>query len=211
MDKTSWSAKTKKIFNGILLFSLAWIAYGIFEPIESLFSFASSGLNVMGAVTGVSTPSLGVSGTVLTIITYLLLAGIGYGCVLTIAALGSFSAILDDGDESAVLTVRTGFIIALAAVVLDMIPFIPGIIGDIAYFVAILLMLMGYNNLKGSTTFAGKDGASILFVAMLLLLIGWVLDFIPLVGDWIEAILTIVAYIMTLVGWSKIKNAAIAE
>jgi hypothetical protein len=211
MDKTLWSAKAKKIFNGILLFSLAWIAYGIFDPIESLFSFASSGLNILGSVTGVSTPSLGATGTVLTIITYILLAGIGYGCILTIAALGSFSTILDGGDESAVRSVRTGFILALVAVVLDMLPFIPGIIGDIAYLVAIILMLMGYNNLKGSTTFAGKDGASTLFVAMLLLLIGWVLDFIPFVGDWIEAILTIVAYIMTLVGWSKIKNVTIAD
>jgi hypothetical protein len=40
-------------------------------------------------------------------------------------------------------------------------------------------------------------------------MVGWVLDFIPLIGDWIEALLTIVAYILTLVGWSKIKNAVV--
>jgi hypothetical protein len=208
MNKTSWSLQTKKVFNGILLFSLAWIAYGIFEPIESLYSFASSGLNMLGSISGVSTPSLGATGTILTIITYALLIGIGYGCIRAISGLGGFSTILDEADEKAVLSLRTGFILVLAAVVLDMIPFIPGLIGDIVYLIATILMLLGYNNLKNSSTFVGKAGTSILFVAMILILVGWVLDFIPFAGDWIEALLTIVVYILTLVGWSKIKNAA---
>jgi hypothetical protein len=36
-----------------------------------------------------------------------------------------------------------------------------------------------------------------------------VLDFIPLVGDWIEGVLTIVAYVMTLVGWNRIRKVEI--
>jgi hypothetical protein len=45
---------------------------------------------------------------------------------------------------------------------------------------------------------------------MILLVVGWGLDFIPLVGDWLESLLTIIAYIMTLAGWNKIKNVAVA-
>ncbi|MDR1415083.1 MAG: hypothetical protein LBI96_04655, partial [Odoribacteraceae bacterium] len=58
-----------------------------------------------------------------------------------------------------------------------------------------------------SGTFAGRDGAALLFVAMILILVGWVLDFIPLAGDYIEAIFSIIAYILTLMGWSKIRKA----
>ncbi|MDR1672226.1 MAG: hypothetical protein LBS09_01995 [Bacteroidales bacterium] len=205
MNNTSWSVETKKVFNGILLFSLAWIAYGIFSPIESLFS----GVSTLSSFAG-SPDVTGGAGTVLSIIIYLLLIGIGVGYVLTIIGLKKFSAILESADGKAVSSVRTAFILALIAVVLDVLPLIPGIIGDILYLIAIILMLVGYSTLKGSSTFAGKDGASTLFVAMILILVGWVLDFIPFVGDWIEAVLTIVAYILTLVGWGKIKNAAVA-
>jgi hypothetical protein len=48
--------------------------------------------------------------------------------------------------------------------------------------------------------------------AFILALIAVALDFLPLpgiIGDWIESLLTIIAYIMTLVGWNKIKNAAV--
>jgi uncharacterized membrane protein len=203
MNTTKWSLETKKIFNGILLFSLAWIAYGIFDPIESLVS----GVDTLASLAGSSSPT-GTTGTILSIITYILLIGIGLGYVLTIVGLRGFCNILDEADKKAIGLVRTAFILALIAVVLDILPLIPWIIGDIVYLVALILMLVGYIDLKKSTTFAGQSGASTLFVAMLLLVIGWVLDFIPLIGDWIESILTIIAYILTLVGWSKIKNAA---
>jgi uncharacterized membrane protein len=206
MDKTTWSIPTKKIFNGILLFSLSWIAYGIFEPIESLFS----GIDAVASWTGTSNPVDG-AGTGLSLITYLLLAGIGVGYILTIIGLGQFRGILDAADGKAVGSVRTAFILALIAVALDALPLIPGIVGDIVYLIAVILMLVGYSKLKDSSTFAGGKGASTLFVAMILILVGWVLDFIPFIGDWMEALLTIVAYILTLVGWSKIKNAAVAS
>jgi uncharacterized membrane protein len=203
MNKTLWSQQTKKIFNGILLFSIAWIAYGIFEPIESLFS----GIGTLASFSGASDPTGG-AGTALSIITYLLLIGIGLGYILTIVGLGNFGNILDEADKKAVGSVRTAFILALIAVVLDFLP-LPGIIGGIVYLIAVILMLVGYGKLKKSSSFPGGKGASTLFVAMILIVVGWVLDFIPLIGDWMEALLTIIAYIMTLVGWNKIKNAAV--
>jgi hypothetical protein len=203
MNKASWSQQTKKIFNGILLFSIAWIVYGIFEPIESLFS----GIGTLASFSGASDPTGG-AGTVLSIITYLLLIGIGLGYILTIVGLGHFGTVLEDADKKAVGSVRTAFILALIAVALDFLP-LPGIIGDILYLIAIILMLVGYSKLKKSPTFPGGHGASTLFVAMILIVVGWGLDFIPFIGDWIESLLTIIAYIMTLVGWNKIKNAAV--
>jgi hypothetical protein len=203
MDKTLWSQQTKKIFNGILLFSIAWVFYGIFEPIESLVS----GIDTLASFSGASNPTGG-AGTVLSTIVYLLLIGIGWGYVLTIVGLRHFGNMLEEADKKAVGSLRTAFILALIAVGLDFIP-LPGIISDILYLIAIILMLMGYNQLKASSTFPGGKGASTLFVAMILIVVGWVLDFIPLIGDWMEALLRIIAYIMTLVGWNKIKNAAV--
>jgi hypothetical protein len=184
MNQTSWSTETKKVFNGILLFSAAWIVSGICSPIGFLLD-----------ATGIPD-----------IIAYLVLAG----AVLTIVGLESFGNSLDETDRKAIGSVRTAFMLVLVSVALDALPFLPDIVGDIVYLAAIILMLLGYGNLKKSATFAGKAGASTLFVAMILLVVGWVLDFIPLVGDWLEAVLTIVAYIMTLLGWNKIKNAAVA-
>ncbi|MDR2358866.1 MAG: hypothetical protein LBD87_03575 [Prevotellaceae bacterium] len=204
MDKASWSRETKKIFNGILLFSLAWIVYGILSPIESLFS----GIGTLASFSDTPDP-MGGAGTTLSIIVYLLLAGIGVGYILTIVGLGKFRTILEAADGKAIGSVRTAFILALVAVVLDYLPFIPGIIGGIVYLIAVILLLVGYGKLKDSSTFPGSKGATVLFIAMILIIVGWVLDFIPLVGDWLDAVLTIIAYIMTLSGWNKIKNAAV--
>jgi uncharacterized membrane protein len=206
MNKMTWSVETRKIFSGILLFALAWIAYGIFGPIESLVS----GVDTLASFAGSSSPTGGM-GTVLSVITYILLIGIAAGYVLTIMGLGGFGNALEGADKKAIGSVRTAFILALVAVVLDALPFLPGIIGDTVYLVAIILMLLGYNSLKTSTTFPGRDGASTLFAAMILIMVGWVLDFIPLVGDWMESICSIIAYILTLVGWNKIKNAPVTD
>jgi hypothetical protein len=205
MSNTSWSVETKKVFNGILLFSLSWIAYGIFSPIESLFS----GIDTLAFLADAPNPTGGaVVG--IKLIAWLLLAGIGVGYVLTIIGLGTFRAILEPADGKAIGSVRTAFILALVAVALDALPLVPDIVGDIVYIVAVILMLVGYSRLKNSSTFAGESGASLLFVAMILIIVGWGLDFIPLVGDWIEGLLTVIAYVLTLVGWNKIKNAVAA-
>ncbi|MDR0713816.1 MAG: hypothetical protein LBF89_06120 [Bacteroidales bacterium] len=202
MNNTSWSLQTKKVFNGILLFSLSWIAYGIFAPIESLFS----GISTLASFADSPSPTGG-AGTVLNAITWLLLAGIIVGYILTILGLGKFGEILEEADKKAIGSVRTALILAVIAAALDWVPLIPDIVGDIVYLIAVILMLAGYNKLKNSSTFAGKNGASTLFVAMILIIVGWAFDFIPMVGNWIEGLLTVIAYAMTLVGWSKIKNA----
>lgn len=204
MKTTTWSVETKNIFNGILIFALSWIAYGIFDPIESLVS----GVDKLASFAGSSSVSGG-TGTVLSIITYILLIGIAAGYILTILGLGRLGDALNETDGKAIGSVRKAFILALIAVALNALPFMPGLVGDIVYLAAIILLLLGYGNLKKSATFAGQAGASTLYVAMILLVVGWVLDFIPLVGDWIEGVLTIVAYVMTLVGWNRIRKVEI--
>jgi hypothetical protein len=155
---------------------------------ETLKAMVAPGVDMLASFAGSS--GSGAAGSLLSIVTYVLLLGIGAGYLLTIIGLGKFGNILDAADRGAILSVRMAFIIALIAAALDVFPFIPDIVGDIVYLVAIILMLLRYGSLKKSATFAGKAGASTLFVAMILLVVRWGLDFIPLVGDWLESLLT---------------------
>ncbi len=200
-----WSKPTKAIFNGVLLYSLAGVLYSIIKPISSLASTASS----LSSMKGGSSGGGGVSA--LSIISYVMLAGIIVGYFLYMQGLGEFGKILEPADSSAIGKVSTAVILVMIGCVLAFIPFI-GWIGGILNLIAYILMLMGYSALKSSTTFPemARSGASLLFVSMILLLVGVVIGFIPIVGGFIAMVLNIIAFILVLVGWSKIKNAVTA-
>ncbi|MDR1863996.1 MAG: hypothetical protein LBR08_00300 [Bacteroidales bacterium] len=196
----SWSIQTGKIFKGILLFSLAGIVYSIVDPIESLVGTVDTLSSVSGGG--------GVAGSgVLSFISYALLALIAIGYVLTLMGLGGFRNVLSDVDSDAVGKIRMGFILALVAVGVDFFPLTGWIVG-VLNIIAFILMLVGYSALKESGSFPtqARGGAFTLFVAMILLIVGEVLDFIPLVGDYFNALFHLVSYILLLMGWAKIKN-----
>jgi hypothetical protein len=186
-----WSIETKKVFNGILLFVLSGIVYNILSPIESLLGMTDVG-------------------DTLSIICKLLLVGIIAGYVLTLLGLSNFATILEDADGAAIRKVRLAFILVLISTGLEFVPLL-GIVCTVLYIVAYIIMLQGYSALKKSPTFPATKAASTLFTAMILLLIGVILDFIPLVGDFLEGVLSIIAYVMMFLGWSKIKNLNSSE
>ena len=89
-----------------------------------------------------------------------------------------------------------------------MLAFIPaagGILKGIDLIVAFIFMLLAYSGLKKSETFAGKDGAKLLFTAMILGAVGALLRIIPLIGI-IGSILLIIEFILTILGWKKIAT-----
>jgi hypothetical protein len=188
-----WSVETTKVFNGILLFVLSGIVYNILSPIESLLGIAGGGV-----------------ADTLSIICYLLLVGIIAGYVLTLLGLSSFATILEDADGEAIRKVRLAFILVLIGTGLEFVSLL-GFVCTVLYIIAYIIMLLGYSALKKSPTFPATKAASTLFTAMILLLIGAILDFIPLIGDFLEGVLNIIAYIMMFLGWSKIKNLNVSE
>jgi hypothetical protein len=199
----SWSLQTGKIFKGILLTSLAGIVYSIVDSIESLVGSLLGAANSFGGGSGGGTVS-----DILSYISYALMALIIIGYVLTLMGLGGFRNVLDSKDSASVGKVRTGFILGIVAIGVDFIPLM-GWAAGVLNIIAFILMLIGYSALKGSETFPTKarSGASTLFIAMILLVVGEVLDLIPLIGDYFNALFHFIAYILTLVGWAKIKNA----
>ncbi|MDL2319739.1 hypothetical protein LJC45_01230 [Alistipes sp. OttesenSCG-928-B03] len=186
----TWSSKTKFLWIGVLIMALAGITARFF----GLFNF-------LGA---------------LTILIYLLKVGVVAGFALYILGLIQFRSILGENDAKAVNKIFIAAIIGASVAFLDLIlgwviGF--GIIINIANIVAWILAIIGFASLKGSATFPAKarSGASKLFIAMLLNLIGGALallfGWVPIVTSVIVGIIYIVAFIMMLIGWSQIKSA----
>ncbi|MDR0421260.1 MAG: hypothetical protein LBH30_07435 [Prevotellaceae bacterium] len=203
MNRNSWFEITKKIFLGVLLYSVANVLYTIVDPISSLASFGS---NVDSLLNGGSSGLSGIA-AFFNILTYVLLAGILIGYALFLLGLTNFSKLLEGSDRNAAESVRNGALVMIIGAIVDF--FISGFIGIILYIVGFILMLLGYSKLKSSPTFPEKarNGASKLFTAMLLSLVGAILWLIPIVGGFINAILGIIAFFFILSGWASIRDA----
>ena len=197
-----WSEKTKAIFSGVLIYSVAKVVYAIFDPINNLSSAAGAMSSLLGG--GSNSSSIGF----LDILCYLALAGIIGGYYLFLKGLGEFRALLAPADSLAINRIRNGIIIGLVATAVDFIPLL-GWVEGILNIIAFVLMLLGYSALKKSTTFPSEatKGAARLYMSMILALIGAILGFIPLAGGFIEMVFVIIVFFMTLSGWNMIKNA----
>lgn len=205
----SWSKATGSIFKGILLYCIANVLYPIFDGVASLQSIGS-GLASFASGGSVG-DVLGGGPSALDIICWVLLAGIIIGVVLYVKGLGQFRQILEATDNTAVGKVRTGALLLIIAAAVDFIPFL-GWVGGILSIIAYILMLIGFSTLKKSETFpeAAKKGASLLFVAALLVVIGMGVGFIPFIGTVVEMIVCPIAFILMIVGWARVKGAVTA-
>lgn len=201
----AWSQQTKKIYNGVLLYSIAGIIYAIFEPINDLQDTANT---FSSLADGGGKSTFGDSD----VVKYSLLACIIIGYFLFLKGLKVFATLLEPADQTALGKVRTGVILSLIATGVDFIPFF-GWAAGILNIIAFILMIIGYAALKNSPTFPDKarKGASRLFISMILLIIGGLLGFIPIAGGFIEMIFDIIAFIMVLSGWKTIKNSTPME
>ena len=202
----TWVQQTQKIYKGVLLYSVAGVLYAILDPINSL----SNAVGHLSSFADRGTFDMSVSA--LDVICYLLIAGIIGGYILFLQGLGGFTAILKGSDQIAMGRVRTGVILALIGSALGFIPFL-GWIGGILNIISFIMMMLGYSALKNSATFPeeSRKGASKLYTAMILSIIGAVLGFIPVAGGFIEMVFDIIAFFMILSGWASIKNTVPTE
>lgn len=184
-----WSQRTKTIYNGVLIYIICQLLYTIFGSI--------------GAVTVTNT---------FRVLAYALLAGVIIGYFIFFKGLTDFRRLLGPADSAAINRVRMGVLLGLIAAIL-------GFIRPIAWLnpvlsaIGFILMLLGYNALKNSTTFPmeGRKGASRLFVAMILAIAGALLSLIPVAGGFINTVCLIVVVFMTLSGWAAIRDSSPAE
>ncbi|MDR0437613.1 MAG: hypothetical protein LBH22_04845 [Bacteroidales bacterium] len=199
-----WSNSINSVFIGVLLYSIAGAIYPIFSFFKSFTKLASA---LQGKVD--TTP--------IAIITYLLLAAIIFGYYLYLKGLTDFEKVTEPADSKNVKSLRTATILVLIGwglvFLFGFVPFAGWVgkwIGGILNIVAYILMLLAFSGLKTSSTFptVARAGAGMLFVAMILLLCAAVLNWIPFIGGILNIIISVVAFIMVIMGWLKIKSAS---
>jgi uncharacterized membrane protein len=204
MTQQEWSKTTSAIFNGVLIFSLSGIVNAILSPIET----AVSGVSALQSMSGGG----GSGGNFLSIIVdWIIPIAIIAGYIMYLIGLKDFKNLLAENDSAAAGKIFNGVILSLIGTALAWIPAIGWIIGGIVGLIGFIVAMMGYSGLKNSASFpeTARNGASKLYTAQILLIIGWLIGLIPFVGGIIKAILALVAFILVLSGWAKIKNTQV--
>lgn len=202
MEQTqNWQQTTSALYKSVLIYTLAGILSSIFSFISSVTGTVSTISSIMGGDSG---SSFGLW-DILSIVAAL---AILYGYWLFLKSLGIFQGLVNPADAPQVKTLKTSTIIMIVAAVLSVIPIIR-IAGGILYVIAWIMLIIAYAKLKNSATFPelARKGTSKLFIAMILDVIGWVIGLIPIIGPIIKAILSIIAFILMILGWQSIAKS----
>lgn len=201
MNTIRWNKETRQAYVGTLLYSLLGILASILTPIAaagSLMSFAS------GSSGG------GFLGVLLIIVQLCVIAGY----VMFFLAVKGLKEITEGEDQIAFKKVYVSIIFSVLASLFSIfhVPFMPGICS----IVACILLILGYNALKKSTTITAFSpnavkGFKRLFTAEILIIIGVVIGWIPLIGNVFGAIISVIAWIMILLGWKAVATPIAVE
>lgn len=201
MDAIRWNKETRKAYVGTLLYSLLGILASILTPIAAAGSLMSA---VRGSSGG------GFLGVLLVIVQLCVIAGY----VMFFLAVKDLKEITEGEDQTAFKKVYLSIIFSVLASLFSIfhVPFVPGICS----IVACILLILGYNALKKSAAIAAFSPAAAkgfkrLFTAEILIIIGVVVGWIPLIGDVIGAIISIIAWIMILLGWKAVATPVAVE
>ncbi|MCX6243111.1 MAG: hypothetical protein NTU98_00250 [Bacteroidetes bacterium] len=130
-----------------------------------------------------------------------------FGIILFIVGLMKLKKGIDAKGQSAATILLVGMIIGLVGALLFMIPLV-GIVGRVFFIIAFVLELIGYLLLGGSQTIgaSGKSGTLLLLGAMVIGVIVSILGWVPIIGEIIGALLSLVAIILIFFGWLKIMD-----
>lgn len=202
MEQTAnWKQTTSALYKAVLIYTLAGILSSLFGFFSDITGAASTISSMMGGESGSSFGLWDILAIVATL-------AIIYGYWTFIQSLGRFHDLVNPADAPQIKTLRTTTILMIVAAVLSVIPVIK-IAGGIIYLIAWIMLIVAYSKLKNSSTFPelARKGTSRLFLAMILEVIGWVLGFIPLIGSIFETIISIIAFILVILGWKAISES----
>ena len=192
----AWKNVTQNLYTGVMIQTICGIAATVFGAISLISKASDLASGNWGGAT-----SMGFSD-------YLIIAaniGAIYGFWLFFSNLNPWKQLVGDEDAKTIGKIYTATILQMVAIVLRIIPFV-GLIGGILNFVAWIMLLIAYSNLKNSSTFPATEGAGKIFTAMILTLVGTIIAIIPVIGI-IGSIINICAFFMTLKGWKLIASS----
>ncbi|MBR2962009.1 MAG: hypothetical protein IKC42_03185 [Alistipes sp.] len=183
-NNAQWSVVTGKLYKAVLIqivCNFLAILFGAFSGFSLGFTLVLAIIASIGAV-------------------------VGY--ILFFLALGEWRQIVDANDYHGVNRLRTAVCLNIIGTIIGCIPLL-GWLGGIICFIGFVLMLLGYNELKKSTTFPelAREGTGRLYTSMILNIIAVLVGFIPLAGGFIELVISIVAFYYMFTGWKAISES----
>ena len=217
MDKLAYKNAVNKVFMAVLIVAIL----GVLTSIFSAFIATTAALDMTQAIVmGTSMPFTGLL-TVLILPLLVVAANIYF-----VICLGHLANAVHENDVPAVKKLRTAMILSIISSIIGLCIFLVilsgsltaiatmgaviGIACAVLSIIAYIFELIAYSKLKASETFPGKDGAKLLFIAAIIALCCGVVGAIPFLGV-IGGIGAIVAMVLNIVGWVKIKNSEVAE
>lgn len=208
MNIPSWNHETRQAYVGTLIYSLLGILAAILTPFVTLRNTADA----VASIAGAGSSGMGLAGWLLILVQI----GIVAGYVMFFLAVKDLKEITEGKDKADFQNVFLAIIFSVIAAILNI--FHWWIISGILSLVACILLLIAYSSLKKSATITALSpeasaGFGRLFVAELLLVIGFAIGivigwipFIGLIGHIINAVLGVVAWILILLGWKAVAT-----
>ena len=173
----TWNRTTEAIYKNVMLFAIAGIVASVFGMIP--------GLGWLGKICNFCVVA---------------------GYIAFYLRLNDMELLADPNDAPAVNKLCLGTLLYILGIMLTEIPVAGWILGPICFIVSFVFMLLGYSTLKKSETFPGREGMNLLFIAMIIAVVGAVINLIPLAGKIIANILYIVMFVLVLLGWKKVAT-----
>lgn len=186
---------TKQIYTGVLIIAIASVLLSITTLIMVTMSKGASASTALSLIA-----TLGII-----LIVFGILSLVGY--ILYFMGVNKFKTLVNDNDKPAAKMLYQGVLLGLIGTLIAIIPLI-GVVGGIIALVGSIFMIMAYNKMRSSSTMPeeAKKGWNLLFISALVLVCIFVVNFIPVVGSWLNVIGTIIAWVMMIMGWGKIKT-----
>lgn len=134
------------------------------------------------------------------------------GFILFFIGLGQLKPFMDELGEKGFMLLTNSAILGVIAMVIDFISLM-GILAGIMYIIAFIKQLYGLMRHKHSTRIGseGINGVSNLIVAMILVIVGSILGLIPAAGKILNAVISLIAFMLILFGWLKIQKGLLSR
>ncbi|MBO7652435.1 MAG: hypothetical protein J6S84_06975 [Bacteroidales bacterium] len=217
MDKLAYKNAVNKVFMSVVIV----VVVGILSSIFSAFIATGAAVDMTQAIVmGTSMPFTGILSVLILPILVICAS------IYQVICLGGLANAVHENDVPAVKKLRSAIILSIISSVIGLCIFLVILSGSLTAIatlsiviglaclvlsvIAYIFTLIAYSKLKASETFPGKDGAKLLFIAAIIALCCGVVSAIPFLGV-IGGIGAIVAMVLQIVGWLKIKNSEVAE
>lgn len=114
----------------------------------------------------------------------------------------------DAADVKTIKNIRNAYLVSVLGALLTVIPAVGGFLNIACSIIALVMLIMGYNAYSQSAVLPSlaKSGALMLRNAVIISLVGSVIDLIPAVGGVLMFVCSVVAIIMLFMGWNRIAN-----